>query len=68
MITVSSTDIQNNFEKYLQLVQNGEEVIILSEGKAIARLISHDKSISFLTDSLVGLLKNDYEDKKILIR
>ena len=28
MITVSSTDIQNNFEKYLKLVQNGEEVII----------------------------------------
>ena len=41
MITVSSTDIQNNFEKYLKLVQNGEEVIIL---------------------------KNDYEDNKILIR
>ena len=55
MITVSSTDIQNNFEKYLMLVQNGEEVIILSKDKAIARLISHDKSISFLTDSLVGL-------------
>ena len=55
MITVSSTDIQNNFEKYLKLVQNGEEVIILSKDKAIARLISHDNSISFLTDSLVGL-------------
>ena len=60
MITVSSTDIQNNFEKYLRLVQNGEEVIILSKDKAIARLISHDKSISFDRFSC-RTLKNDYE-------
>lgn len=65
MVTATATDIQNNFGKYLQLVQTGEEIIILRNGKEMARLISHDKSVSFLTDSLVGVLKNDYDDKKM---
>lgn len=65
MTTVTATDIQNNFGKYLQLVQTGEEVIILRNGLEMARLISHDKAVSFLSDSLVGVLKNDYDDKKM---
>ena len=65
MTTVTATDVQNNFGKYLQLVQTGEEVIILRNGKEMARLISHDKSVSFLTDSLVGVLKHNYDDKSI---
>ena len=63
MTTVTATDVQNNFGKYLQMVQTGEEIIILRNGKEMARLISHDKSVSFLTDSLIGVLKNDYDDK-----
>ena len=47
MTTVTATDIQNNFGKYLQLVQTGEEVIILRNGLEMARLISHDKTVSF---------------------
>ncbi len=65
MIIVSATEFQNNFGKYLQMVQNGKEVIILRNGKEMARLISHNKSISFLTDSLIGILKNDYDDKNV---
>ncbi len=63
MTTVTATEVQNNFGKYLQMVQTGEEIIILRNGKEMARLISHDKSVSFLTDSLIGVLKNDYDDK-----
>ncbi len=65
MTTVTATDVQNNFGKYLQMVQTGEEIIILRNGKETARLISHDKSVSFLTDSLIGVLKNDYDDKAV---
>ena len=65
MTTVTATDIQNNFGKYLQSVQMGEEVIILRNGKEVARLISHEKSISFLTDSLRGVLGNNYDDKSV---
>lgn len=65
MTTATATEIQNNFGKYLQSVQLGEEVIILKNGKEVARLISHDKSISFLTDSLCGVLNADYDDKAV---
>lgn len=57
MITTTATDIQNNFGKYLKAVQEGNEIIILKKGKEVARLISKDTGISFLTDSLTGILK-----------
>ena len=63
MITVTATDMQNNFGKYLQAVQSGDEIIILKNGKEVARMISHELSVSFLTDTLTGVLKNDYDDK-----
>lgn len=65
MTTATATEVQNNFGKYLRLVQNGDEVVVLKNGKEIARLVSHDKSISFLTDSLIGILKGDYDEKAI---
>lgn len=65
MITVSATEIQNNFGYYLQAVQKGDEILILKNGKEAARLISHNSSVSFLSDSLKGVLKHDYDDKEI---
>jgi prevent-host-death family protein len=63
--TATATEVQNNFGKYLSIVQNGGEVIILKNGKETARLISNEKSISFLTDSLTGILTKDYDDKEV---
>ena len=60
MRTVTATEIQNNFGKYLQLVQSGEEICVLKNGKEVARIISREKSVSFLSDSLLGIPKNDY--------
>lgn len=65
MITATTTDVQNNFGHYLQTVQAGDEVIILKNGKEVARLISREASVSFLTDSLTGVLKHDYDEKAI---
>lgn len=65
MTMVTATELQNNFGKYLQYVQNGDEVVILRNGKEVARLISHEKSVSYLTDSLVGVLKGNYDEKQI---
>ena len=65
MMTVTATEIQNNFGKYLQAVQTGGEIIILKNGIEVARLISKERSISFLSDSLVGELKNDYDEKEM---
>ena len=66
MITVTTTDVQNNFGTYLQAVQMGEEIIILKNGNEVARLISKERSVSFLTNSLVSVLKGDYDDKAII--
>ena len=65
MITVTVTEIQNNFDKYLKAVQNGKEIIILENGVEIARLVSKENTVSFLTDSLIGTLKNDYDESEI---
>ena len=65
MITSTATDVQNNFGHYLQVVQTDDEIIILKNGKEVARLIARESSISFLTDLLTGILKNDYDDKAI---
>ena len=64
MMTAPTTEVQNNFGKYLQKVQEGEEVIVLKNGKAVARIMSYAQSLSFLTDSLTGVLEGDYDDKK----
>lgn len=39
--------------------------IIVKNGKEVARIVSRQSSVSFLTDSLTGVLKNDYDDKKL---
>ena len=64
MMTATTTEVQNNFGKYLQKVQEGEKVIVLKNGKAVARIMSYAQSLSFLTDSLTGVLEGDYDDKK----
>ena len=65
MTTVTATEMQNNFGKYLQYVQSGNEVVILRNGREVARLISRERTVSFLTDELVGVLKGDYDDKAL---
>ena len=62
MMTATATEVQNNFGHYLQAVQSGGEIIILKNGKEVARLVSRQSSVSFLTDSLTGVLKKDYDD------
>ena len=65
MYIVNAAEFQNNFGKYLQIVQNGVEVVILKNGREAARLISAESSASFLTDSLTGILKQDYDEDEI---
>lgn len=66
MIIATATEFQNNFGRYLQAVQNGDEIIVIKNGKEVGRFISHQSSVTFLADSLKGVLKNDYDDKAIL--
>lgn len=53
----TATEMQNNFGRYLTLVQDGGEVIVTKNGKEVGRFIPRAAAISYLTDSLTGILK-----------
>jgi prevent-host-death family protein len=68
MTTATATEVQNNFGRFLKMVLEGQEVVIIKNGVEVARLISKEKTVSFLTDSLVGILNNDTGMDKKAIR
>ena len=55
--TATATEMQNNFGRYLNIVMNGGEVIVTRNGKAVGRFVPKDAAVSYLTDSLAGILK-----------
>ena len=57
----TATEMKNQFGKYLQMVMNGNEVIITKNGQEVGRFIPKEKAISYLTDSLTGILKGNYD-------
>lgn len=65
MIVITATEMQRNLGKYLKEVENGEEILILENGKEVARLLPSKQAHTPLTDSLVGVLRSDYDEKEI---
>lgn len=63
--TATATEMQNNFGKYLSLVMAGEEVIVTRNGREVGRFIPKDAAVSYLTDSLTGILKGDYDIDRV---
>ena len=57
----TATEMKNQFGKYLQMVMEGNEVIITRNGKEIARLVPKDRVITSITESLTGVLQSDYD-------
>ena len=47
--------------KYLDLAE-GQEIVITRNGSPVARLVGMDKTISFLSDRLVGLIPPDVDE------
>lgn len=64
MTTATATEVQNNFGKFLKMVQEGHEIVIMKNGSEVARLISTAQAVSFLSNSLVGVLSSDVDEKK----
>ncbi|HBN55168.1 MAG TPA: type II toxin-antitoxin system prevent-host-death family antitoxin [Lachnospiraceae bacterium] len=56
----TATEMQNNFGRYLNMVMNGNEVIVTKNGKEVGRFIPKDAVVSYLTDSLTGVLTGEY--------
>ena len=65
MKMVTATDVQNNFGKYLQYAMEQGEVVILRNGKRVARIISEEATVGYLTDSLRGVLRQNYSDADV---
>lgn len=65
MTTATATEVQNNFGRFLRMAQEGGEVVILKNGIEVARLVSKEKTISFLSDQLVGVLSQDVDEKAV---
>ncbi len=61
MITATATEMKNNFGRYLNLVMSGQEIIVTKNGREVGRFIPKDAAVSYLTDSLTGILKEEYD-------
>ncbi len=59
-VTATATEMQNNFGRYLNPVLSGQEVIVTKNGREVGRFIPKDAAVSYLTDSLTGILKGNY--------
>lgn len=57
--TATATEMQNNFGRYLSIVMGGDEVIVTKNGKEVGRFIPKGAAVSYLTDSLAGILHGD---------
>ena len=60
-MVIKSTEIQNNFGKYLELA-SGQEIIITKNGQPVARLLGINESYSFLSDRLVGIVPSHVDE------
>ena len=63
--TATATEMQNNFGRYLNLVMSGQEVIVTKNGREVGRFIPKDAAVSYLTDSITGILKEDYSLEEV---
>ena len=64
--TATATEMQNNFGRYLAMVMNGNEVIVTKNGREVGRLVPRGAALSYLTDSLTGILRkaDDVDDAR----
>lgn len=53
----TATEIQNDFHRYLNLVMSGQEVIVTKNEREVGRFIPKNAAVSYLTNSLTGILK-----------
>ena len=64
-VIATATEMQNNFARYLAMVQEGYEIIVTKNAKEVGRFIPREKVVSYLTDSLAGILKVDADLDKV---
>jgi prevent-host-death family protein len=63
-VIVNSTEVQNNFGKYLELA-SGQEILITRNGIAVARLIGIREREKSLSEQLRGIIPPDVDESAI---
>ncbi|MBQ3919485.1 MAG: type II toxin-antitoxin system prevent-host-death family antitoxin [Oscillospiraceae bacterium] len=64
MITATAADVQNDFIKYFEMAQNGEEITITFNGKA-AKLIGAERLPLDTMKAMRGILKGNYDEDEM---
>ena len=64
-VTATATEMQNNIGRYLSLVMDGIEVIVTKNGKEVGRFLPREAAVSYLTDSLTGILKENADRDQV---
>lgn len=57
----TASEIQYNFEKYLNLLMEDHEIIVTKNGHEVGRFIPKNAASFYLTDSLTGILTETCE-------
>lgn len=57
----TASEIQNNFEKYMNLLMEGHEIIVTKNEHEVGRFVPKNAAASYLTDSLTGILTETCE-------
>jgi len=63
-MVVNTTEITNNFGRYLDIARL-EDIVIIENGSPVARLIGMESTVSFLSDRLVGIVPGDIDEAKL---
>ena len=64
-MVITSTEFQNNFDKYIEMLVN-ENILITSNGKAIAKIIYPKHSeVDNISGLLEGKLPDNYDSKSL---
>ncbi len=60
-ITAAVDEIEKDFDRYLDSVIAGGEVIVLKDGKEVGRIVPAVSDDAPITESLTGILKENAE-------
>lgn len=64
-VFATSTEMKNHFGKYLEMVEEGKEIIVTRNGKQVGRLIPEMEHTVWLTDMITGIIQGDYDPNRV---
>ncbi len=57
--------IQEHISEYLDMMENGEEIIMTKNGKEIGRFLPRGKVVSLIAEKVAGIIRGDIDVDKI---